>query len=126
MAETAKKRILIVDDEPSIVETVKFALERSGYACCEAYDGAEGLAKAREEAPDLILLDIMLPKMNGYQVCRVLKFDEKYRHIPVIMLTARTQERDRVLAADTGADAYLTKPFEISELLLLIARHLAP
>lgn len=126
MAASPKKRILIVDDEPFIVEAVAFALHRAGYDCLEAYDGDEALRKARSEKPDLILLDIMLPRMNGYQVCRLLKFDEEYRNIPIIMLTARTQERDRVLGRETGADAYVTKPFEMDDLLGLIAKLLAP
>jgi len=125
MSETARgTRILVVDDEPFIVETLRFALEKAGYVCLVAYDGEEALRIAREENPDLIVLDIMLPKLNGFQVCRMLKFDERYRHIPIVMLTARAQERDRLLGKETGADDYLTKPFEFPELLRVIARHL--
>jgi two-component system alkaline phosphatase synthesis response regulator PhoP len=125
MTERAGKRILIVDDEPFIMETVKFALEEAGYACLTAGDGAEAIERVHEDPPDLVLLDIMLPKVNGYQVCRTLKLDERYRGIPVFMLTARAQERDRVLAAETGADEYVTKPFEMADLLALVARRLA-
>ena len=118
--------VLIVDDEPSIVETVRFALEKAGYACLVAYDGEEAMRIVRTQNPGLILLDIMLPKLNGFQICRLLKFDELYRHIPIVMLTARTQERDRLLGKETGADAYITKPFDLPELLRVIARYLPP
>jgi DNA-binding response OmpR family regulator len=125
MTETAPAgRVLIVDDEPFIVETVRFALEQAGYECLVAADGEEAMQIARSAEPGLILLDIMLPKLNGFQVCRLLKFDERYRHIPIIMLTARTQARDRLLGLEIGADEYLTKPFELPELIRAIGRHL--
>lgn len=127
MAETAHDpSVLVIDDEPFIVETVRFALEKAGYACLVAFDGEEALRIVRERNPGLILLDIMLPKLNGFQICRLLKFDERYRHIPIVMLTARAQERDRLLGTETGADAYVTKPFELPELLRVIARFLPP
>lgn len=116
--------VLIVDDEPFIVETTRFALEQAGYPCLVAFDGEEALRVVRERNPGLILLDIMLPKLNGFQLCRLLKFDERYRHIPIVLLSARTQERDRLLGKETGADAYVTKPFEFPELLRVIARYL--
>jgi len=119
-------RILIVDDEPFIVETVRFALERAGYTCLTADNGEDALKIAREENPGLILLDIMLPKLNGYQICRLLKFDERYRHIPIVMLTARAQARDRLLGKEIGADEYVTKPFELPALLQLVARYVPP
>lgn len=119
-------RILIVDDEPFIVETVRFALERAGYTCLAADNGEDALKIAREENPGLILLDIMLPKLNGYQICRLLKFDERYRHIPIVMLTARAQARDRLLGKEIGADEYVTKPFELPALLQLVARYVPP
>jgi len=125
MAEIVRgSSILIVDDEPFIVETVRFALERAGYTCLVAFDGEEAMRILRTQKPGLILLDIMLPKLNGFQICRLLKFDELYRHIPIVMLTARAQERDRLLGKEIGADAYITKPFELSELLRVIERHL--
>lgn len=120
----AAKKILIVDDELDIIETLQFALEQEGYQCCTALDGADGLAKARTENPDLIFLDIMLPKMNGYKVARLLKLDERYRHIPIIMLTAKTRDADRVKAIETGADEYITKPFDMNHLLELVRRYL--
>ena len=125
MAETARgDKVLIVDDEPFIVETVRFALEKAGYSCLVAYDGEEAVRVAGARNPGLILLDVMLPKLNGFQICRLLKFDERYNHIPIIMLTARTQERDRLLGREIGADEYLTKPFELPELLRMVARYL--
>ena len=123
MAE--KKKILIVDDEPFIVETVKFSLEQAGYECLTAYDGIEAVKVTRGQMPDLILLDIMLPKMNGYKVCRLLKFDENFKHIPIIMLTARTQEKDRAIGMETGADEYMTKPFEMDDLIGMVERYLS-
>ncbi len=120
----AAKKILIVDDEPLMVETINFSLTHEGFTCLVAYDGIEAIKKAREEDPDLIILDIMLPKMNGYKVCRLLKFDERYKHIPVIMLTARTQQKDREMGLETGADEYITKPFDMDKLIKLINHYL--
>jgi len=112
-----KRRILIVDDEHELVSMVKMRLEAAGYDTLEAYDGQDALAKARKENPDLIVLDLMLPKMDGYKVCRMLKFDEKYKKIPIIMFTARIQDSDKEMGVEVGADAYITKPFD-SQLLL--------
>lgn len=119
-------RVLIVDDERDIVESIKFNLELENVEFLEAYDGEEALAKAKKECPDLIILDIMLPKMNGYKVSRLLKFDEKYKDIPIIMLTARTQDSDLKIGEDTGADEYVTKPFEMDKLIALIKQYLFP
>ena len=115
-----KKKILLVDDERDLVETVTYRLEASGYEVHPAYDGQEGLDKARKEKPDLIILDLMLPKMDGYKMCRMLKFDEKYKKIPIIMFTARAQESDIEMGMEVGADAYITKPFEPQALLAKI------
>ena len=119
-----KKRILIVEDELDIQETIQFRLEFEGFECLLANDGEDALAKAKSENPDLILLDLMLPKINGYKVCRLLKFDEQYRHIPIIMLTAKVQETDVLMGKETGADEYLFKPFVMDELLGIIRKHL--
>ncbi|MCK4795150.1 MAG: response regulator [Desulfobacteraceae bacterium] len=119
-----KKRILIVDDERDIVETIQFMLESEGFECLLAYDGEDALLKARTENPDLILLDIMLPKINGYQVCRLLKSDEEYKHIPIIMLTAKVQESDKFWGKESGADDYVTKPFEMEKLIQKIQGYL--
>ncbi|MEI8350186.1 MAG: response regulator [Candidatus Omnitrophota bacterium] len=115
-----KKRILIIDDEKDLVETVTFRLEANGYEVISAHDGFVGLDKARKEKPDLIILDLMLPKIDGYKVCRMLKFDEKYKHIPIIMFTARAQESDKKMGEETGANAYVTKPFDPQALLTKI------
>ena len=112
-----QKKILLVDDEPDLVETVRFPLEMEGYQVLVAHDGEEGLNQARWESPDLIILDLMLPKLDGYKVCRLLKFDERYKHIPILMLTAKAQEKDRLLGKETGADDYMTKPFDIDRLM---------
>lgn len=111
------KRILLVDDEKDLVEIMKFRLEANNYTVICAFDGQEALEKAKNENPDLIILDLMLPKIDGYKVCRMLKFDEKYKKIPIIMFTARAQESDRKLGEEVGADAYITKPFDLQVLL---------
>lgn len=121
----AKKRILVVDDEPDTVKTLSFRLKSSGYEVIAAVDGLEALNKARKEKPDLIILDLMLPKMDGYHVCRLLKFDEEYSHIPILMLTARTLEIDLLTGLKTGADEYLTKPYDSKKLLQTIQDMLA-
>ena len=109
------KRVLIVEDEKNIVDILTFNLNREGYETLEAYDGASGLQLALEQNPDLILLDLMLPKMNGFDVCRSLR--KENRSTPVIMLTAREEETDKVLGLELGADDYITKPFSMRELL---------
>lgn len=109
---TEKRRILIVDDEEDLREMLKFRLQALGYDVSEAADGQEGLDKARSENPDLVILDLMLPKIDGFKVCRMLKFDKKYKDIPIIMFTARAQKKDIDIGKETGADAYITKPFE--------------
>ena len=111
------KRILIVDDEPDLLDMVQINLEMEGYECLVAYDGFRALDRARKEQPDLIILDVMLPGLNGYKVCRLLKFDEKYKRIPIIMLTAEAQQADRLMGEATGANYYMTKPFDADKLL---------
>ncbi len=106
------KKILIVDDEKDLVEIIRLGLEPLGYQVFEAYDGQEGLEKARQIKPDIIILDLMLPKIDGYQVCRMLKFDINYKQIPVILLTARASKKDIAMGAEAGADAFITKPFK--------------
>jgi len=115
-----KKKILVVDDEADLVEMVALRLEASDFEVIKAYDGQTGLDKARNELPDLIILDLMLPKIDGYKICRMIKFDEKYKNIPVILFTAKAQDADKKLGMDVGADAYLTKPFESTVLLTKI------
>lgn len=110
-----EKTILIVEDERAIVEILKFNLKREGYSTLEALDGETGLALAREQDPDLILLDVMLPKMNGFDICAALRAEGNT--VPIIMLTAREEETDKVFGLETGADDYMTKPFSMRELM---------
>ena len=104
--------ILVVDDETELVQAMQIRLQQAGYGVLCAYDGQAALDKVHEENPDLVILDLMLPRIDGYEVCRMLKLDEKYKKIPVIMLTAKAQEPDEKLGHEAGADAYITKPFE--------------
>ena len=108
------RKILVVDDEKNIVDIVAFNLHKEGYEVLFAYDGQQGLAIAQAENPELILLDIMMPKMDGFEVCR--KIREKSQ-VPIIMLTARAEEVDKVLGLELGADDYVTKPFSVRELM---------
>jgi len=118
------KKILVVDDEVDLVETVRFPLELEGFDVLVSYNGEDALNQARKEKPDLIILDLMLPKLDGYKVCRLLKFDERYKHIPILMLTAKTQEKDKILGKETGADEYITKPFEMDYLMEKVKAYL--
>jgi len=109
------KTVLIVEDERPIVEILKFNLKREGYETLEALDGKTGLELGRTRDPDLILLDVMLPEMNGFEVCAALR--ESGSAVPIIMLTAREEESDKVFGLEAGADDYITKPFSMRELL---------
>ena len=109
------KRVLIVEDEKNIVDIIRFNLSREGYEVLEAYDGEAGLAMARAEKPDLILLDVMMPKMMGFDVCRALRGEGD--NVPIIILTAREEEEDKILGLEIGADDYITKPFSMRELI---------
>lgn len=110
------ERILLVEDDEDLSYAVALQLDAKKYEVITACDGQEGLNKARKEKPRLIILDLMLPKIDGYKVCRMLKFDDKFKHIPIIIFTARAQESDKNLAFEVGADAYITKPFDPVEL----------
>ena len=120
-----KPRILVVDDEPEAVELIEFNLKQSGYLVTTAGDGADALKKARTQTPDLVVLDVMLPEMDGFEICKTLRQDIATSKIPIIMLTAKAAEIDRVLGLELGADDYLTKPFSTRELLLRIKKILA-
>ena len=109
------KTVLVIEDEKNIVDILNFNLTREGYTVLEAYDGQAGIQLALEHDPDLILLDLMLPKVNGFDVCRTLR--EEGSAAPIIMLTAREEETDKVLGLELGADDYITKPFSMRELL---------
>ncbi|MBE0416553.1 MAG: response regulator [Coriobacteriia bacterium] len=121
----ASARILAVDDSPTILAMLEEILVSAGYEVLTAEDGADALESARTDKPDLILLDVMLPKLDGYRVCRLLKFDQKYKDIPIIMLTAKTEEQSMATGLRTGADQYLTKPVEPERLLEAVAEELA-
>jgi len=114
------KKILVVDDEPGIVKMVKMRLEASDYEVITAFDGQDGFEKAKKESPDLMILDLMLPKIDGHRVCALLKSDTRYAKIPIVMFTAKAGEEDKKLGQEVGADAYLTKPFEPNALLAKI------
>ena len=113
-------KLLVIDDEIQLVEMVKMRLEANGHEVITAYDGQEGLEKAKSENPELIMCDIMMPKMDGYKVCGLLKNDSRYSKIPIILFTARAQKEDEELGREVGADAYITKPFEPPVLLAKI------
>ena len=111
------KTIFIADDEEDFVSTLRSRLEFEGYGVTTAADGKEALERILREKPDLILLDILMPTMNGYQVCRELKGNADTRSIPIVMLTAKSQESDRFWGKEAGADVYLVKPFDMDELM---------
>ncbi len=115
-----RQTILVVDDEPDIVEIIQYNLEKSGFDVIVAADGPAALEKARDETPDLIVLDLMLPGLEGTDVCRILKQEERTRSIPILMLTAKSEEIDRIIGLELGADDYVVKPFSPREIALRI------
>ncbi len=117
-----KPKILVVDDEPDAVEMIEFNLKSNGYDVVTAADGEEALTKARAVLPNLIILDLMLPEVDGMEVCKILRRDARTSGIPIIMLTAKAAEIDRVLGLELGADDYVTKPFSLRELVLRVKR----
>ncbi|NMB27480.1 MAG: response regulator transcription factor [Tissierellia bacterium] len=110
------KKVLVVDDEKNIVELIQMNLETSGFQVIPAYTGKEALEKTISLSPDLILLDLMLPDIDGFEVCRMIKTNEETKDIPIIMITAKSEETDKVIGLGLGADDYVTKPFSIREL----------
>jgi phosphate regulon transcriptional regulator PhoB len=116
----AKQKILIVEDDRDIVEMVEYNLKEEGYTTVSALNGEDGVNSARRERPDLIILDIMLPVMDGFEVCRALKSEEATARIPIIVLSAKSQETDKVVGLELGADDYVTKPFSPRELIARI------
>jgi two-component system alkaline phosphatase synthesis response regulator PhoP len=117
MSDGTKRRVLIVDDEPSIAKILRKQMEVAGFEVQVAVDGQEGLNKVKEWKPELVILDVMLPKMNGHEVCAAVKGDDAVKQIPIIMLTAKAQRQDQDEALKHGAEGYLTKPFQLEELL---------
>ena len=112
-----KKKILVVEDEPHIIKLISFILKSSGYDVIEAEIGAVGLKKAKAEKPDMIILDVMMPKMDGFEVAKKLKADPATRNIPILMLSSKAQFEDKMKGIDSGATDYITKPFDREELL---------
>lgn len=119
---SVRSKILVVDDEPEAVELVEFNLKQAGYTIMTAGDGAEALTKARASQPCLIVLDLMLPEVDGLEVCKMLRRDPATAAIPIVMLTAKAAEIDRVLGLELGADDYVTKPFSPRELVLRVKK----
>ena len=117
---SAKKKILIIEDQAAIINMLRMRLEANQYTVITAGDGQAGLEKARKENPDLIILDVMLPKIHGYKVCQLLKTDPKYKTIPIIISSGRTPQEIRKIGQEVGADAYVSKPFEAQTLLAKI------
>ena len=115
------RKILIADDEPNLVATLKFNLEKEGYGVLTAEDGEQAVASVRQYHPDLLVLDLMLPRLSGMEVCRIVRRESS---LPIIMLTAKTDELDRVLGLEIGADDYVTKPFSIKELVARVRAQL--
>jgi len=113
----AKKNILLIEDESDMVYALTIQLEAAGYKVLAARDGQKGLDMARKENPDLIILDLMLPKVDGFKICRMLKFDKRYMKIPIVIFTSKAQDQDMKLGREVGADAYITKPFDAQVLL---------
>lgn len=130
IAKKSRKKILVIEDDSAIVEVLAYNLERDGYDVASAADGREGLRKARALLPDLIVLDLMLPGMDGIEVCREIRSDKTTKPIPLLMLTAKSEEADQIVGFSMGADDYVTKPFSVKVLLhrirvLLQRRHQA-
>lgn len=115
-----RQRILIIEDEQDVIDLLTRQLGKAAFAAATATNGEAGIVAAREQRPALIILDLLLPKMSGLEVCRILKSDETTRHIPIIMLTARAEEVDRIVGLEFGADDYVTKPFSPREVMLRV------
>ena len=116
------KRVLIIEDDKDIVELVRYNLEKDGYQVISSGDGATGLAQLRKSSPDILILDLMLPKISGLEICKEIRRDAALNRLPILMLTARGEEADRVVGLELGADDYVTKPFSPKELLARVRR----
>ncbi|MGB9603899.1 MAG: response regulator [Verrucomicrobiia bacterium] len=115
-----KYKVLVIDDEPDVLELIEYNLTAAGFIVIKASEGNDAIKKARDQAPDLIVLDIMLPGIDGFEICKILKRDKSTAAIPIIMLTAKAEEVDRIVGLELGADDYITKPFSPRELVLRI------
>lgn len=118
------KKILIVDDDPFFVDILGIKLKKSGYEVITAGEGLGAMDKIHQEHPDLIILDLMLPALDGYHICRLIKYDERYKHIPIIVISSLTKEKDMKLALEVGANKFLTKPVEPETVLQEINKFL--
>ena len=120
----AGEKILIVDDEQGVIDVLMPAFRNRGYEVLSAENGLSGFKKIIENQPNIVLLDIKMPKVDGYNLCHMIKRDERLRRIPVIMLTAKTQKADILEGKKSGADAYITKPFDVKDVLAMVEKHL--
>ena len=120
------KHILVIDDDPTLTTMVESRLKANGYSAVSANDAAIGLETAIKDIPDLIILDVMMPIINGYNMCTLLKSEQRTKKIPIVMLTSRAEEQDKAIGREVGVDAYLTKPFKMEELLKTIEDLLRP
>ena len=120
------KRILVIEDDKDIIELVRYNLEKDGYHVAASGDGATGLAQVRKAPPDLLILDLMLPKLSGIEICKEVRKDVTLNRLPVLILTAKGEEADRVVGLELGADDYVTKPFSPIELVARVRRALRP
>jgi two-component system alkaline phosphatase synthesis response regulator PhoP len=111
------KKILVIEDDISTLRLTKHNLEKGGYTVITAGSGMEGLRLARREMPDMLIVDVMMPKIDGFTVCRMLRYDEKFKHIPIIFVTGKVTEKDKAIAKEVGGDFYLTKPYKPEVLL---------
>ena len=124
LVEKEKKTILVVDDEKSIMELLVFNLQKEGYNTLEAYDGVTAVEMAINEKPDLILLDVMIPKLDGISVCKKIRYALNISNIPILMISAKDTESDKIVGLEMGADDYITKPFQIREVMARIKANL--
>jgi CheY-like chemotaxis protein len=119
-----RKRVLVVDDDPLVVKILRDPLERAGYDVNVASHGLEALKKVKEKRPDLIILDILMPLLDGFKVARLLKFDKRFKDIPIIVLTSRATEGERKMGEQVGANEFLYKPFRLPQVLDVVQRYL--
>ena len=124
LVEKEKKKVLVVDDEQSIVELLTFNLQKEGYNTLEAYDGDTAVEMAVNEKPDLILLDVMIPKLDGISVCKKIRYALNISNIPILMISAKDTETDKIVGLEMGADDYITKPFQIREVMARVKANL--
>ena len=110
-------KILVIDDDPTVISLTQGVLSSNGFEVLTAQEASQGLEMAMKDSPQLIILDVMMPIINGFNICRLMKSQETFKHIPIILLTSRSQEQDRKIGEEVGADAYVTKPFKTEELL---------